>query len=415
MRYVPPMNADPAVRSVRIAVTLCERFVELLKGPSTVTATKQHGALFGVSGNEEALSLRIGEVQQIYPEIWRHLDDARKVFAARGIDVAAYDQIRATEGVALGAAVDVKHQRHGFAQYSADEVTKSANFNVEGYKRAVKAYQALMAATPEIDWAAIAKAEADDPNIKAFTRATTTKRNVMIGLLVAVIAAPFIYVWNERREKQNKIDAQRSSYETYRPAAPVDRTKLDKAIVPVRQRFLAAQQGWAAATSPEALAAIKPTDKPCEYAFAAPTEKETESFVKYGNPDANYYTKGAFVTFAAGDPVRDLQITGPLRELDTMISEGQLALMPTHAVLMIIDKEVEPVPASGKAFTPGTVTGRSFVYSIAQAKLVCAGTVDVTNTPNVDTAPQDAQAKQMLFRDLEVQIRKAIAAGLRAI
>ena len=410
------MSADPAVRSVRIAVTLSERFKELLKGPSSVTAVKQSGALFGVSGNEEELSLRIGEVQQIYPEIWRHLDDARKAFADRGIDVSAYDQIRASEGIALGAAVDVKHQRHGFAQYSADEVTKTANFNVEGYKRATKAAQALMAATPEIDWAGIAKAEADDPHIKAFTRSTTTKRYVMIGLLAAVIAGPFIYVWNERRVKQNKIDARREAYaQPYEPPPPVDRTKSEKAIAPVRQRFLAAQQAWGAATTPEALAAIKPSDKPCEYAFAAPTDKEIEGFVKYGNPDASYYTKGAFVTFNAGDPVRDLQITGPLRELGILNTEAELARLPTHAVFVIIDKDVEPVPGTGKAFTSGEVKGRSFVFSVAQARLVCAGVVDVKNTPNVETPPQDEQAKQTLFRDLEVQIRKALATGLRAI
>lgn len=410
------MIADPAVRSVRVAVTLSERFAELLKGPSTTTARKQSGALFGVSGNDEALSLRIGEVQQIYPEIWRHLDDARKAFAARGIDVSAYDEIRASEGVALGAAVDVQRQRHGVGQYATDQVTKSANFNIEGYKRAIKASKALMAATPEIDWAGIAKAEADDPNIKAFTRSTTTKRYVMIGLLALVIASPFLYVWNEKRQKQNRIDAQRERYaQAYQPAAPVDRTKLDQAIAPVRQRFVAAREAWAAATTPDALAAVKPTDRPCEYAFVAPAENEVEGFVKYGNPDASYYTKGAFVTFGAGEIPSDLQIRGPLRELDLINSEAQLAKLPTHAVFVIIDKDVQPVPGTGKAFTPGAVAGRSFVYSIAQAKLVCAGVVDVTNTPALETPPQDAQAKQMLFRDLEVQIRKALAAGLRAI
>ena len=59
---------DPAVRSVRVAVALSDRFAEFLKGPSKVTARKQHGALIGVSGNEGELSLRIGEAQQLYPK-----------------------------------------------------------------------------------------------------------------------------------------------------------------------------------------------------------------------------------------------------------------------------------------------------------------------------------------------------------
>ncbi|MBA3499897.1 MAG: hypothetical protein M4D80_28505 [Myxococcota bacterium] len=406
------MNVDPAVRSVRIAVALCERFGELLKGPDKVVARQQHGSLVGVGGNEEEMSLRIGEVQQIYPEIWRHLDDARTAFAARGVDVAAFDQIRASEGLAIGAAVDMTRRSYGSGQHGHDVTVKSANFNKEGYARAQKATKALMAATPDIDWAAIAKAEADDPNIKAFTRSTTTKRYVMIGLLVALIASPFIYVWNARREKQQQIDARAN---TYRPPAPVDRTEIDKAIEPVRRQLQAARVAWATATTPEVLAAIKPSANPCEYKFDAPTAKAAESFVKYGSVDANYFGKGAFVSFMAGEPVRDQLIAGPLRELDGLANKQQLSRMPTHAVFVIVDKEVEPIPGVGKAFTPGEVRGRSYVFSIAQAKLVCAGVVDVRNTPALETSPQDEEAKQMLFRDLEMQIRGALATGLRAI
>src|SRR5437763_10131625 len=111
------MIDDPAVRSVRVAVALCDRFAELLAGPSQVTAVKQQGALLGVSGNQDELSLRIGEAQQIYPEIWRHLDDARAGFAGRGIAVASYDAIRASEGQGLGASVDVDYKRRGVGQH----------------------------------------------------------------------------------------------------------------------------------------------------------------------------------------------------------------------------------------------------------------------------------------------------------
>src|SRR4051812_39386132 len=90
-RYAAGVDVDPAARSVRIAVALSERFAELLKGPSTVTVRKKSGAMFGLSGNQDEMSLRIGEAQQLYPEIWRHLDDARAAFAARGLDVSGYD------------------------------------------------------------------------------------------------------------------------------------------------------------------------------------------------------------------------------------------------------------------------------------------------------------------------------------
>src|SRR5262245_50829859 len=185
------MSDDPAVRSVRVAVALCDRFAELLKGPTQVSAHKQSGALVGFSGNQDDLSLRIGEAQQVYPEIWRHLDDARNGFAGRGIDISEYDRVRAEEGAALGAAVDVHHERHGAGRYAVDHVTKSANFNAVGLARARTACDALMRATPSIDWVAIAKAEANDPAAAAFGRATRNKRLVMFGVLAVVLASPF--------------------------------------------------------------------------------------------------------------------------------------------------------------------------------------------------------------------------------
>lgn len=422
------MNVDPAVRSVRVALALCERFAELLKGPTKVTATKQHGALFGVSGNEEELSMRIGEVQQIYPEIWSHLDDARKAFAARGVDVGAFDRIRAEEGVALGANVDVKHKQYGFAQYSADEVTKSANFNVAGHKRALAAADALMKATPDIDWAGIAKAESEDPNIKAFTSSTKTKRYIMFGLLALVIASPFIYVLNAQRQKRREIEERRDNWQA-QPGPSIsdaDQATLDKLAPAAQKSVAAAQQAWATVTAPDALAAIKPGTAPCPYKFAAPSAGEAEKFVKFGSTDAAYFTTGAFVSAKAGEPVPDLVLANAARTANGIAARTAsktasshdvklLKDLPTHAVFLIVDKELEPLPEQGTTFKPGAVIGRAYAFSIADQKIVCAAAIDVKSTPALQTPPQDDQAKQMLFRDLELQLRQAIASGLRAI
>src|SRR2546423_1747307 len=62
---------DPPVRSIRIATTLAERFRDILTFTGlTDTAT---------------LELRIGEAQQIYPEIWRHPDEAHPALVDRGL------------------------------------------------------------------------------------------------------------------------------------------------------------------------------------------------------------------------------------------------------------------------------------------------------------------------------------------
>jgi hypothetical protein len=204
---------DPAVRSVRVAVALCDRFAELLKGPTKVTARKQHGALLGVAGNESELSLRIGEAQQIYPEIWRHLDEARAGFSAQGIDTTGYDKLRSDEGNRLGAAVDTRSQTHGFGQHAIVENTKSANFNATGLARARLACETLMKTTPHVDWAAIAMAEANDPAAAAFGRSTKMRRYLSLALLILVLASPFLYVMWTRHQERVKRERARQQWE----------------------------------------------------------------------------------------------------------------------------------------------------------------------------------------------------------
>ena len=208
------MSDDPGVRSVRVAMALCDRFAELLKGPTQVRSAKQQGALLGVSGNDEALSLRIGEAQQLYPEIWRHLDDARATFAARGIDVAIYDHVRSSECLAIGAAVDVEQHRFHGGRNALVENVKSANFNQAGLNRAQQAAQALMNATPNIDWAGIARAEDDDPAAAAFARSARNKRYLRFAMLVVIIALPFLIVMYMRHQERVKLDEYRRTYST---------------------------------------------------------------------------------------------------------------------------------------------------------------------------------------------------------
>jgi hypothetical protein len=143
---------DP-VQSIRIAAALAERFGAIIS---------QGNAAYGEAAVAE-LELRIGEAQQMYPEIWRHLDDACGALAARGADLSAYDALRRADLIELGVTdveasenVDFGALRHGRLQ---NRQAKAAAFNVAGHKRAVAACEALMATMPEIDWKALARAE----------------------------------------------------------------------------------------------------------------------------------------------------------------------------------------------------------------------------------------------------------------
>lgn len=147
-----PAPTDPAIRSVRIASALHQRFGAVMGGNATQVASAS------------ALELRIGEAQQIYPEIWTHLDEGRTVLAARGVDTSAYDAVRATEPKGSLGVKRVEIEGYGSTMTRDllgihDEQVKTAEFNLEGFRRAGQAIQALMAAQPEVDWRALERAE----------------------------------------------------------------------------------------------------------------------------------------------------------------------------------------------------------------------------------------------------------------
>ncbi|MGE5183029.1 MAG: hypothetical protein ACM31C_13250, partial [Acidobacteriota bacterium] len=143
---------DP-IQSIRVATNLAERFRTLV--------SQTHSG-FGELGIND-LELKIGEAQQIYPEIWRHLEDARGALVEHGRDVSAFDELREGELVKLGVTeIESKTQINYYALMMGRlrlQTVKTATFNAAGYQRAVAACRALMAAMPEVDWVALAKAE----------------------------------------------------------------------------------------------------------------------------------------------------------------------------------------------------------------------------------------------------------------
>jgi hypothetical protein len=177
----PLMTLDPVVRSIRIATTLNERFGAILRqaaSPQTVAE----------------LELQIGEAQQLYPEIWRHLDEARAALGQRGIGVPAYDALRTTEQPGQLAVHDIEASEginplslaFGQLQYVQ---TKTATFNQEGHDKARQACDALMQAMPDIDWRAIARAE--DEEIAAMGSLTSARWRP-VALVAAVVLGTFL-------------------------------------------------------------------------------------------------------------------------------------------------------------------------------------------------------------------------------
>jgi hypothetical protein len=168
---------DSAVRSIRVASTLNDRFGAILREVPKLEKVSE-------------IELRIGEAQQIYPEIWRHLDEARAELVRRGHRVDDYDAVRATEHPGQQAVRDIESASIvnpvALAFGSLEVVDfKTAKFNAEGHAKARDACNALMQAMPDVDWRALAQQE--DAQIAEMGSLAAAKwRNVAIAAVVVL-------------------------------------------------------------------------------------------------------------------------------------------------------------------------------------------------------------------------------------
>ncbi len=376
--------------------------------------------------------MRIGEAQQIYPEIWQHLDAARKVLVGRGIDVSAFDRIREVEGTSLGADVGLDHRSFGSGSRGVDQQVKSAGFNTQGLGRARQACKALMDATPEIDWNAIAAAEGADPAAAEFGRATRNKRYMMFAALALVIFAPFGIVMYMRHQERAKRDAYRQQSES--PAAielsNAEHARLHELIANLGPQLTSAIAAWPQAFQYTALAAIKPGTAPCPNAVMAPTPAAMDGYVRAGNGDPSFASSD-FYGYPGEKPVPGDVLDGWKRTMQsvensvrannaTPYDRESLEAIKPFITVVVIDKET-PAEITGEGsaltYTPGEVLARAFVFSLRDAKIVCAATIDARNTPPQKSRYLDAfrTDRALLHREMELKIREALASGLHAL
>jgi hypothetical protein len=190
------MSSDPVVRSIQIASTLVDRLEELVR-PSA--GSKLAGVVAGPAG--DALELRIGEAQQIAPEIWRHLDDARRGLVERGIDVADFDEIRRHQDPAMLAtqSIDVKRKLDLLGLLQGEirlTEQKNVQWDASGVVRGILACIVLKAKLPDVDWAALDKAAqaeiADVGSLKSARWKATAKWIALAGGIAAIAIVIYI-------------------------------------------------------------------------------------------------------------------------------------------------------------------------------------------------------------------------------
>jgi len=199
---------DP-VQSVGVATALARRYRAIAEAES-----------------HSELEVTIGEARQIYPEMWRHLDEARVALGERGVDCTPYDNLRQQElgsiGVDVGMTVGVAFYKYGFKV--AEIYKKTANFDADGAHRALAAIAILRQLMPDVDWAA--RARADDRLIR---EAGSLKSATWIGIAklgaagaaIAIVALVIFRFLSSAGEAADNAPRPVSHVVVEKPKAPV--------------------------------------------------------------------------------------------------------------------------------------------------------------------------------------------------
>jgi hypothetical protein len=129
----------------------------------------------------------LGDASDAYPEIWRHLDRARRVLAHRGLNTAAYDELRphAPRSIARGEAVD--------------------RLALDNTKRAIAELKLVV---PGADWDAIEARTAGLVNAPL----SRQRQRIALAAVVAVVAAA-VFAWFAAivpEHKQSRREAMRN-------------------------------------------------------------------------------------------------------------------------------------------------------------------------------------------------------------
>ncbi len=171
---------DRAVGAILIGETLvsqCERAVDRIRDQRLSSAHDKWAAM--------------REIHDDYPEIWRQLDRARQVLAARGANTMGYEEMR-------------PHVRPTLAVPSG---TNDTAVDAEALDDARRAIAELKLAVPGADWKGIAKrttALVDNPQLHRTHRLAVT---AILSFVTLAIVTWFISSMPEKKE--DKAEAMR--------------------------------------------------------------------------------------------------------------------------------------------------------------------------------------------------------------
>jgi hypothetical protein len=248
--------------------------------------------------------------------------------------------------------------------------------------------------------------------------------------LALVIASPFAIVMYMRHAKRVKMDEYNAQYsEPVTPLAEADRTAIAKLLADREHELVSARDHWREHMAHTALLAIKPGTGACPQPGQLPSDAAMNAYVVQGTTDPSF-AHSDFYAYTTDKPIPAEAITEPLRALKAIAirfdqgnanpsDRATLEEIGPYLRIVVIDREVPAEVTGERTFTPGHITGRSYLYSLHDAKIVCAGKIDATNRDDKTSPYVQAfganNAKEILHREMEIRIRQSLVADLHAL
>jgi len=192
---------DRAVGAILIGESLvaqCERAVDRIRDPND---------------SERWRAMR--EIQDDYPEIWRQLDRAREVLAARGANTMAYEEMRPH----VRRSLAIEHEDHTQA------------VDAEALEDARRALAELKLAVPGADWKAIARRTHDLVGMPALRR---SNRLAVVGIVSFVTLA--ILTWFMSSIPDKKVDEREVMRQELTEVANLRKLKIQYLSLAIGQR-----------------------------------------------------------------------------------------------------------------------------------------------------------------------------------
>jgi hypothetical protein len=279
-----------------------------------------------------------------------------------------------------------------------------------------------------------------DEDLLRMQRAERRRKIGMRIFLTALVVIPFAWMlspwirhWQREREEQ---------------LTEVEKKQYLDALTQLEKVLREEDAAWKAVAKRELLEAMQFEGGDCRYTLDPPQMGAGDSYVQYGSIDGNYFGRWSLCRVGENEDVArcggNSWALSQLNEERAQVEAGERDKRDLHrvenqlrqrtrdqTVVLLVEESTDPFVTPGLAgdftYAAGTVAGRAYLHVDGEG-FVCGAFVEAKNSKEIDvrysymkdnfldkSAKSGEAARAALMRDLDVELRKAVAGNLQAL